>query len=727
MRIIDSLVSMFAAAKETPAAPTGDTAWANSNLYTDARWPTYNPDDLIGRKGYNIYRQMMTDEQVKAVVHFRRNSVTGREWKLEEHPELSDDENGARIRVLNHIISRLPGSFKVRMDMIMSSMYQGFSITEKVFGEIELDGKSWVGLTNLAPKPCETFYFHIDQYGNLQKFVQKVNTRELELDINKFIHHVHNPDTHQFYGRSELREAHRSWFSKDMAIRFQNIHLERAATGFIVAKPLGNTSLIAGSPAYNSLTNVLASIRSNAAILLPANIDVEVHTFGSTDIYGKAVAQNDKGIAKALLMPNLLGLSEQGSTGSYSQSQTQMEAFLWMLNAEAKSLEETVHEQLFKQLCMLNFGDELCPRFTLNPLSQAQVDGILGRWKEMVGVKAVTPSETDEDHIRALLNFPEREEDEEEPGGGEGEEGEAELPEEPEDEVLPDETVMGKGTIQVDHHRHDHSLAFTRAIKRVDFAVIDNRSVAVVNKAATKVTEDMKAALSSIIETVKERNPLENPDMVGELRIPAKFMSRIRKTIEAGLKEAWDLGGEHGRRELEKAQGKRFAVDPLRLQGAAAQKFLESRSMTVAGDLADNMRKKVVTVVYNGIKAGWPITEIVDRIEEEVGVGVLPHISTAIRTTTFEAINEARYDLFASPEVADFVEALEFSAILDGRTTEICSHMDGRTYATTDAIWQTYEPPLHFNCRSLLVAVTSYDTWERSDDPSLLPADGFGG
>jgi len=218
-----------------------------------------------------------------------------------------------------------------------------------------------------------------------------------------------------------------------------------------------------------------------------------------------------------------------------------------------------------------------------------------------------------------------------------------------------------------------------------------------------------------------------NPGKIADVAMPARVMTRVRKAAEAGLKEAWDLGHAHARRELEKAQSTRFAADELRLADAAAQAFLEARSYSIAGDLADGARKKVTTILYNGIKGGWALDEILNRIEEELGATVLPHASTAVRTAVFEAINEARYELFASPEMSGFIEALEFSAILDGRTTEICEHMDERVYPVGDKVWEGYTPPLHFNCRSLLVAVTIRDTWERSDDPAIEPMDGFGG
>ena len=220
----------------------------------------------------------------------------------------------------------------------------------------------------------------------------------------------------------------------------------------------------------------------------------------------------------------------------------------------------------------------------------------------------------------------------------------------------------------------------------------------------------------------------KNPDKIAEVKVPARMLTRARKIVEQTLKGAWQVGGDHARSELNKAKGAtRFAADLLRLQEEAAQRFLESRSYTIAGDLADNLRKKVTTVLYNGIKGGWALQEIMDRIDDAIGSEVLPHAATAIRTTVFEAINEARYELFASPEVSDFVEALEYSSILDGHTTEICQHMDGRTYGINSPIWQGYTPPLHFNCRSLLIAITVDDKWEESEPPSMEPQDGFGG
>lgn len=43
---------------------------------------------------------------------------------------------------------------------------------------------------------------------------------------------------------------------------------------------------------------------------------------------------------------------------------------------------------------------------------------------------------------------------------------------------------------------------------------------------------------------------------------------------------------------------------------------------------------------------------------------------------------------------------LQFDAVMDGRTTELCSSLHGVIKPVNDPFWNTYYPPNHFNCRS---------------------------
>ena len=188
----------------------------------------------------------------------------------------------------------------------------------------------------------------------------------------------------------------------------------------------------------------------------------------------------------------------------------------------------------------------------------------------------------------------------------------------------------------------------------------------------------------------------------------------------------------------------RFATNDLALQDVAAD-YLKTKAFKVTGDISAATVKTIQNVLMEGVKTSKTFADSKKAIykaleseglltEEDVrdALGTVTvkdtkaRMETIVRTNTFEAINEARYQFFSDPEMDGFVEALEYSAVMDDRTTDICQQLDGQTFGIDDEIWATYRPPNHFNCRSILVPVTARDTWTRSDDPSVLPQKGFG-
>lgn len=738
-RLMNAVTALFAPQASAPAVakPTaGEVAWSESRIYGARDFPKYNPDQLIGARGCAIYKKMMLDEQVKAVVHFKRDAVTARKYYFElKSDALGEEESARRVKVFEEAIEVMPGSFIDGLNAIMTAMYNGFSLVEKVYDQLplqEIDGAEYVVLKALKLRPFDTFQFYTDVYGNIEKLTQRMDFREQEINIAKMVHFVCQPDVDPHYGQSELREAYRAWFSKDHVIKFRNIFLERMAGGIISIETEKGTTITPGSPTHTDIMSLLANVQTKTGWLLPAGLKANVHfPAGKNENYESAIASDDKSIAKALLVPNLLGISEQGSTGSYAQSQTQLEAFLWTLDKLALRLSETLNEQLFKELGDLNFGDGIYPEFCFHPISESLKMNVIKTWRELVSGGAVEATDTDEKHLRELLSFPEK---------GEPIKTPAPLGQIDPNTGLPVKSKIDPTTgLPATQDQYSVSakrrLKMQRAAKRVDFAVIDNRSTALESASIGKLTDLMKEIGQDLIQQAEERGL--TTELADSLRVKSSLKSKVKTIIYAQLKDAWNLGQEHAKREVEKAlaspapEAKLLSRDQVVLAAKslteqAADLFLEQRSYQVAGDVAENLRKRAVTTIFNGIKNSWPLADVVSRISEDVDSYSIPQLNTIVRTTTFEAINEARYNFFSSPELGGFVEALEYSAILDGRTTALCASLDGLIYPEDSEIWQTYRPPNHFNCRSLLIAVTALDTWKESPPPELLPAEGFG-
>ena len=741
----------------------GDIAWAESRMY-GSNIEKYNPDELIGRKGYKVYRKMMIDEQVKAVVKFKRDAITSRDsmFVFEDTAELSDTEQERRIDIYNTMLKKVSGSYTDGLNYIMTAMYQGFSITEKKFDVFDYMGVPYVGIRKLSPKPYDTFKFKVDEYGNIEKVIQDLDGKVQDIDLRRFVYYVHNPEFDQHYGQSDLREAYRSWYSKDVGVRFYNQFLERLAGGVIVAKPTEGSVLKAGSADYNAVKAAIENISNTTAMLLPSNITLEIHDPKSTDQFEKHIVMHDLQIAKALLVPNLLGISHVGETGSFAQSQTQLEAFLWTLDADALRLSDVLNEQVFDLLAKINFADGIGPKFRFKPVSEEMKLKIVAAWQALVTAGAVEATDTDETYLRELMDFPEKGEPIKKaappmlpgqpPIGKPGEEDE-------DDEVMPDETITGE------ERRIVSSAAFTLALKRVSFQVISRKSQDLEKTHTANIESKLADLVADMVVTIEEDKlgtPAGSIEAIAKLDFKNK--AKAKRAIDAALKEAWRLGYKHSQDEINKAHKENMKLNMARIDEEAAA-FLAANGFRMLGNLTDDMRQIVHTILMNGVKYSWTTRAMIEKIYDSLtqagfvtmetnrvatgriasdveqalqgALGNASRVATAVRTNTFEAINEARYAAFTDPVVSDFIEALEYSAILDDRTTDICTHLDGRIYPANSPEWDSIRPPNHYNCRSLLIPVTVIDTeavgkdapkGERWSRPSTKePQKGFGG
>jgi len=736
------IVRLFA--REKPEAPTtpsgpgpgeaGEIGYADSVLYTAKDFPKYNPDLLLQRKGKDIYRKMMLDDQVKAVLGFKRVAVVSRDWYFDVGTDDAGEKRGDHedmAEFFKSAVKKIKGTFTKNMTNILSALQNGFSITEKVFTPIKWRDKIMWGIQSLKLRPFDSFDggFECDPHGNILRLRQLQVGNARKIPLSKVIHFVHQPDIDEHYGESDLRAAYRSWWSKDITIKFQNIHLERHAGGFIWAQVKGR--LTGGQK--TDLENLLKNVSARMGAHLPDTVTLNQFNPLRTDAYDRAMAQHDKAIAKSLLVPNLLGLSEQGETGSYSQSQTQFDVFCWILDSIANDLAETLNEQMFKQLALWNFGTDDYPPFCFEPISEAQKIELAKTWKELVAGNAVTKSDSDEAWIRQLIGAPEK---------AEPEEPEA-TPDKPgdDDETAPMDVPENEQWIedQEDPEAVRKEMAEKPWMRRVNFARIeetlntqDDRFMAEMLNIMARVRTSVE---SQIIKIVGQRS-LGNvkPQEIEAVKIPVNLVSGLRKTIRDNLQTILKDGYEMARKELPKKQ--HAAIRPG-MDKTQAEKFLSRKAMKIAGVIEQDVLKGVSRVLENGIRYDKTLKQTIDAISDDTDLlKLLPETDAAgrpinkparieniARTNTSDALNTARTALFGEPELKGFVLASEYSAVLDNRISEICEHLHGKILKD----FGVYTPPNHHMCRALLVPVTIMDDWDgkESPKPRLQPQKGF--
>lgn len=755
-------------------------------------YPRTNTDQLVGQKGLQIYSLMANDEQVKAVMNFKRDAITARGWtfKMRDDSPLAEEERAARIAIMSECVKRMKGSFSDALNMVATGRAYGFSITEKVYTQIDINGKTWTGINQLLGRDPLSFYFYTDDYGVLNKIEQKVTGKPpLTVDQKRVIHYVHSPEWDHVFGRSDLREAYNAYYAKTQVRNLWLLYLEKFAGGVIVAARKDENAPRFGTPEYQSLQDALKNWKSLGSVILPMGVEADVHMPTSTDAYEKAVVFHDLAIAKALLVPNLLGISHTGQTGAYSQSQTQLEAFFWTLNADAQRLEACLNEQLFKDLGDQNWGDGEYPEFCFKPASWEHVKWVVTTWTDLLGAKAVIPTEEDEAFLRKLLELPPRDEKstplpQPEPAQPNPQDQQTDEPKDSEGyskvtaelaAIKAEIAKLGAANRETGTpHRHEpvataapnsKQAAFSRAMQRVAFSVIEKRTEDAAAHNVDRMAGLMATAIKRVMGTDDQLKQLtdDDPSDIAAIAFNSADIGKVKNAAKDALMQGWRLGQDMAMTEIERAKGERFSKEKrslhfknLRDQATA---YFEANGFRMAGNLSDGAKAIIQQELASAVKYGTPLPQVraniwdrltskgftskgavkgveddqkvLDLLDEmwvDTEVGAAAYLNTLVRTNVFEALNEARFAEFTDPELADFVQALEYAAVLDSSTTDICQHLDNRIYAADSEIWNEFRPPNHYNCRSVLVPITAVDGWDgrESDPPSVEPQDGFG-
>lgn len=161
-----------------------------------------------------------------------------------------------------------------------------------------------------------------------------------------------------------------------------------------------------------------------------------------------------------------------------------------------------------------------------------------------------------------------------------------------------------------------------------------------------------------------------------------------------------------------------------------------SKAFTVSAVAELDMVAAVQESIELAIAAGASFGEWRDAIgpslEDEWGGDVEDpgrRLETIFRTNVQGAYSAGRYEQLMAPAVMQARPFWLYDAVLDARTTEGCSELNGTVRPADDPWWSGRVPPRHFNCRAGIRSQTESQARRRGitdAPPSVEPEDGFG-
>lgn len=721
-----NLLNLFASRKSvidpepTPKPEPAEIAVSHLGFFAgQSPLVLWDPDRLKASQGPGVYREMLRDDQVKAAYMLVVDTIVGRKFRFVPDQKAENPERQTMLaEFLNHNTEQsIRGTFIGALKQILTSKLTGFSVNEIVVEASDWDGSSrWV-LRALKLRPAETFQFEVDQYANVLTILQQQAGGPKRLDPRKFVIHVANRELDPIYGESDLRAVYRHYWSKQNILRFQEIGLERYASGFVVAKIGAEVGLSTAD--RDNLRNSLNNLQASTSITVPAGVEIELIQPASTDAHEKAIAQRDVAIARGLLMPNLLGLTPQSQVGAFAQSKTQQDLFFHLLSRQGDDLADTLNEQLWRPLVWWNFGESVYPRMVFEQYNDEEKRNIVSAFIAGVQGHIIVNTFEDENRNRELLGYEPREETVDD-GGAVVEPAAEEQGQEQRKETEDQEGMPAK-------------MADTKRAKpqRLDFKAVEqtfNADGRASGEALASRIDLLYADIQTAIQAGK--GPAEI-----DMAIQPAHKAALREAILVHLKGAYAYGRSQGIDELQTAAAgaplamaervtlaakmarRRAARNPENMVAEfvsglsldTAEKYFSDKAFAMTGQLTDEMLAKAKLILLNGIRDEKALDEIIKELDatlkDVIGerdaaghrINVPARLETIVRTTYTEAFNQARMSVFTDPDLGGFVEALEYSAILDIRTTPFCQATNGNVYPIDDPVWSRITPPNHFN------------------------------
>jgi len=162
--------------------------------------------------------------------------------------------------------------------------------------------------------------------------------------------------------------------------------------------------------------------------------------------------------------------------------------------------------------------------------------------------------------------------------------------------------------------------------------------------------------------------------------------------------------------------------DSLGIPNIGTIDWLSDQSFRIKGDIDANISSKIKRALTFGLENGESSAEIMQKVAavydpwigtvelvEGEAVKVPFRTDQIVRMGVLSAYNHGRVELAFTSKYKDYIQAYQYSAILDDRTTEICKHLDGKILRKNSPEFRRLMPPNNFNCRSILVAITVDD------------------
>jgi len=635
--------------------------------------------ELTGSSALITYNEMRkSDGVVKAALLACQLPIRATKWFVEPASEDPLDVEIAEF-VQDNLMNKMTITWDDFLRQSLLMLPFGYMIFEKVFTNVEFEGKEMIGWKKFAPRLPDTVLKWETMEGKDGITQITAAKGEVSIPMEKLIIFVQDKEGDNWTGISILRSAYRPWYFKKTIEKINAIAFERQGLGIpMIHLPEDHTKADI-KKAREILTNVRAN--EEAYIILPAGWEFEF-----ADPKASGVKDPDKTVQRynremlICVLAQFLDLGS-GNTGSRALSVDQSTTFHNNLTAIAKQVQDVINKYAVQQLVDLNYTVEKYPQLRFGKIGVVDYEKLTKSLKALTDSSVIKQDDRLEDYMREVMDLPEKEED-------------VEPKEKPKAEPKEEEKEASDKMMFWEPWRQ-----FTFAEQKVNFKTINRKLVGAEKLLEKELKHILKGSKDDFVLQIQRilntTNSNERNRRIANMSM--KYQDQYRAAILTAMKEVYQFGKTSVAHEMKKAV-------PVTPQKDISNMSLQATAMT--DRMNDDIVGKAKTTMLMNLQQGKTHPQTLAMTTGVINKAVKSNYLNVSSVVVSGSINQGRRRTMT--QYKRDVYAIQRSEVLDTRTCNFCMSMDGRIIRKNDSMSKM--DAVHSGCRGIWVEILMTET-----------------
>ena len=328
------------------------------------------------KMSYELGMKILSDSQVATGFDILKYLLSSKQWVLVAN---ENDTDNQVYDFINDMLFNMETELMEIVKQEVTAVPWGYCVHELIF---DLNEHGQIYLKNALPLHIKTLQnepFVYDDNGDLVGIYQEYKDEQVTLPINKCLKYSFNANFDEDYGHGLLYDFRPIVEDKMNINDWLMTFLERHESPTLYGKVSNTTSKAAMLTAFDDVADGTTGIT--------VGVDEDVGVLESShrgETFFKTLEYKDNEIFRRYYLGNLL-LGSQSTTGSYAQSQTQLEFGKIVFDGILEEIANCFQRQVINNIVEWNFGDiSLSPTISFDKFTTGDLAALFNTLKPLI-------------------------------------------------------------------------------------------------------------------------------------------------------------------------------------------------------------------------------------------------------------------------------------------------------------------------------------------------------